>query len=252
MIKRLLMMCSLGVLATAGVAPAAVITFDDIPAGSFVGAQYFLSHGVLIAADNARPTGPDVATTFNSNQSSPWDVDLVYAWNGGNLNGQRLNNLLSIAENVTDSNGNGLIDRPDDENRGGQLFFTFTIPISSFGLDVIDMEVLGSDGVTPNSFLSTLSFYNDQSLIRTIRFSEFTDPLSPFYDPTIIYGNNTANRIDPVTAEQLGVNEFDAVVVFFNYSHSMDTLDFETVPEPTALSLALALPALAMRRRRRA
>lgn len=248
-ISRALLFLGSGVALLAPGAQGAVVNFDDLPAGSFVGAQYF-SQGVLIAADNNHPSHPDVATLFNSNLDTSWDNDIEYAWNGGNLQDTRLNNLLIIQENLRDNNDNGLLDRPDDERQGGRLAFSFHVPIVSFGMDIIDMEIIGESGQR-NADLSNIQFYNNGVLIAQIAFSEFVDPLSPFFDATIEYGNNSANRIQPIFAEQLGVDQFTAVVVNFNSSHAMDTIVFEPIPEPSTAALVLGLPAMALMRRRR-
>ena len=58
-----------GVLYTSTSASSAVIDFNNLPAGKTVGAQYFASDGLLIAAENAVATAPDTAITFNSELS---------------------------------------------------------------------------------------------------------------------------------------------------------------------------------------
>jgi hypothetical protein len=78
------------------------------------------------------------------------------------------------------------------------------------------------------------------------------DPDSPFYDPTVRYGDNSANRIEPIAARDLGMPFFDRVVLNFGGSGGTDNLFFTPVPEPTSLvMLGLAVPALSLRRRRR-
>ena len=50
-----------------------------------------------------------------------------------------LGNLLIIAENDIDGNGDGFIDNPDDAGvrPAGALFFDFNSPLTSFGIDIL-------------------------------------------------------------------------------------------------------------------
>lgn len=245
-----------GVLALAPHIQGATVTFDNLPAGAFVGSQYFLSDGLLIAAENNRPNGPDVATLFNSEDpNATQDEDLsrvqtgddayAFGWEPGNIpRNTVLNNLLIIAENVRDTSpDDGLIDRPDDEGDGGRLFFSFSTPINSFGFDLIDMQ-------DDNALNGGVSFYNNGTLIDRIAFSEFTTNGGTYYDPTVQYGENTANRIRPITAASLGVGQFNAVVVDFATSSAMDTIVYTPIPEPAAAALLLGLPMMGLLRRR--
>jgi hypothetical protein len=51
-------------------------------------------------------------------------------------------------------------------------------------------------------------------------------------DPTIEFGNNTANRIDPVSASRLGAARFDEVQIYLGGSAGVDNIRYNTIPEP--------------------
>ena len=48
-----------------------------------------------------------------------------------------------IAENTTDADGDGLVDEPDDEAKGGKLMFTFQGPTKVYSIDLVDIEEKG-------------------------------------------------------------------------------------------------------------
>ncbi len=157
--------------------------------------------------------------------------------------GEVLGNLLIIAENDTDADGDGRIDIPDDE-RGrpaGSLFFDFTIPITSFGFDLIDVE-------GPQEFGSgfVAFFFGGQELDR-IGFGDLSG-----LDPSVVFGDSTANRILPITAASLGIEPFQRVEINLGGSAAVDNIVATPVPEPaTWLLLGAGLAALLRLRRRR-
>jgi hypothetical protein len=244
-------LCAIPVSARAGGTGDAVkLDFNNRPAGSTVSNQYS-AQGVTISVQR-RSSGPDVVTLFNTGRRGEPDTDLESPYTGGNLApGGPGGNILIIPENNTDSNKDGLIDQPNDEgNRpAGDIHFDFTRPITSFGFDLIDVEGPAEFNNNAGFFAS---FYRAGNLEKRIGFGEFIDPKSPFYDPTVRYGNNTANRIQPITATRLAVPQFDRVVLSFGGSGGTDNIIFRPVPEPSALGLlAVALPTLLRRRARR-
>ena len=110
--------------------------------------------------------------------------------------------------------------------------------MSSFGFDVVDIE-----GVVQE--LSSLEFRSGGSLLATVNFSDFTDNSSMFYDASISFGNNSANRVQPITASQLGISGFDEVVINVGGSSAFDRI---VVPAPASCLLALAGLAIIRRR----
>ncbi len=225
---------------------AAVLPFDNIGTGSFVGSQYFIQHGVTIAATNNNPAHPDVATIFDTNKTGTPDKDLQTGWVGGNLVGVNLGKILIVAENVKDSDNNGRIDAPDDERDGGNFFFSFSRPIQIIGLDVIDVEF-----ATPIDYLE---FFTNGVSTGTIGLDQFTNPSSPFYDPTIAYGDHTANRISPFNVARLGLPAFNGLIIHMGECAGVDNINFTpatAAPEPGMGLVAIGLPLLLGMRRRR-
>lgn len=208
-------------------AHAGLITFNDLTHGTIVDNEYTASHGLTISAVNIGG-GPDIATIFDSTTANSTDPDLVgppvHPWQGGNLapNGQ-LGNLLIIAENAIDNNQDGILDNPDDEGSrpAGSLFFDFNSPITEFGFDLVDVE--GISEINQNSGYMA-SFYLGSSELARVSFASFIDPLSSYYDPTVQFGNNTANHLAPITAGSLGLLEFDRVEVNFGGSAGIDNI----------------------------
>ena len=74
-------------------------------------------------------------------------------------------------------------------------------------------------------------------------------------DDTIEFGDHSANRVQPITANFLGVAEFDAAVLKLGGSGAVDNILFDStrpIPEPAAGSLlGLGLVGLAARQRLR-
>lgn len=211
-------------------AQAAIITFNELAHGTIVDDEYEFSNGLTIYAQN-RGGGPDVATIFDSSQPNSRDPDLVgpgaSTWSKGNLApGQHLGKLLILAENDIDRNKDGLIDNPDDEGSrpAGSLFFEFDSPISEFGFDLVDVE--GPAEITKDSGYAATFYLGPDELAR-VSFADFVDPMSTFYDPSVVFGNNSANRILPLTAANLGLLEFDRVELNFGGSAAIDNINWD-------------------------
>lgn len=63
------------------------------------------------------------------------------------------------------------------------------------------------------------------------------DSAGPFHEATISSGNNSAECIDPITADQPGLLHFDRVGINFGESASVDNIRFNPVPEPASMLL---------------
>ena len=239
---------ALPVVAFAGALPPQRIDFNGPPAGSTVSNQYG-SQGVLISVQR-RSSGPSVVTLFNTGRKGEPDTDLETPYVGGNLAPAGPGgNILIIPENADDRNRDGLIDQPNDEGSrpAGDLHFDFTMPVTAFGFDLIDVEGPAEYNNNAGFFAS---FFRDGNLERRVGFGEFVDPDSRWYDPSVRFGNRTANRIEPITAAQLNIPYFDTVVLSFGGSGGTDNIIFTPVPEPAALALlGLVAPLLLTRRR---
>ena len=213
-------------------AEAFVLDFDDLPQGDIVSSQFLKTNGVTIFAKNFG-NGPGLAIIFDSLNPTGGDNDLAGPpWEGGNLASGNtvLGKILIIAENDVDLDLDGLIDFPDDEgNRpAGSIYFDFENPMCSVGFDLIDVE--GPSEFGRNSgFVAT--FFMGGSELARVGFDQFINENSMFYDPTVEYGNNKANRILPITVESLStftgtsITAFDKVEFNLGGSSAIDNID---------------------------
>ena len=236
--------------ARAGAPGGTLIDFNDHQPGTIIDNEY-AGRGVTISVQRTS-SGPAVATLYNTGRTGEPDPDLQTPFENGNLAPSGPGgNVLIIPENATDSNKDSRIDQPNDEGSrpSGQFTFDFSVPVTQFGFDLVDVE--GPAEYNSNSGYFA-SFYLDGNLEARVGFGSFVDPASPFYDASVRFGDNSANRIRPITARDVGMPFFDRVVLNFGGSGGTDNIIFTPVPEPSALGLVgVALPVLTMLRRRR-
>jgi len=235
-------------------ASAAVIAtkldFESRKHGEPINTQYVSYAGITISGQNAVAGHPNLAIVFDSNKTGTYDPDEEFPWNGGNLTGVKEGKMLIIAQRGDDANRDGLIDIPDDEGHrpAGVMKFAFNSPQTTFGLDLIDVE--GS--VEYNSTSGFLSFRSGGKEVARVGWGAFVTPGNKFYDPTVVYGNNFANRIKPITNVQLGVSSFNEVWVNAGGSMAVDNLVWTNTPVPEpATAATFCLAGLAMHARRR-
>ena len=233
----------LGVVSAAHAEPIEA-TFESLVHGEIITSQ-FSDVGMSIEALNFHlPEAMPIA--FNTAYINTADPDLQGPpWAGGNLApGTILGNVIIVPENMTDANNDGIVDNPDDEGArpAGELSFAFDEMITGFGFDVLDIE-----GVTQEATM--LEFFRYGDSMATISFDEFVDPLSPYYDSSIEFGNNSANRISMITAESMGFDGFTSVLIHLGGSSAFDNI--VTIPAPgSAAVLALSGLTLVSRRRK--
>ncbi len=221
---------------------------------------------VTVTADNWN-NDLDLAVVFDTTARRTADRDLQGVndrgrggWKGGNLAADRVNvgNVLIIQEqnrNTRIVNGGRSVNIADDEGRrpAGELYFSFDDAVTSFGFDLIDVEGTAefSDG---SGFFATFS---DLTTTVQVAFRDLIDPLSRFYDSTVAFGDNSANRIRPITAEQLGLESFREVSVNLGGSGGVGNINFvkadapTAAPTPSAAAAGLGLLGLLSARRRR-
>lgn len=242
---------ALVLLAAAGLPVAAAsaqttIDFSGLGHGKQVTTQY-AGLGLTVAANNfSKPF--DMAITFDTTRTGTADPDLEDPWERGNIASNAiLGNVLIIAENNRDANNDGFIDSPDDEgNRpAGEFIFTYFSAITSFGFDILDIEGTAQEN-------GSIRFISGSTTLKTVTFAELVNPLSPFYDSTIVFGDESANRIRPFTTASLGVGPFDKIVIRLGGSGAVDNLTWTPtiIPAPGVAGL-LAVAGLAATRRRR-
>jgi hypothetical protein len=229
-------------------APASALTLAfDGDHGELITDDYLADFGITIEVDRLSP-GPAIAMLYDSLVTGGLDYDLEQngGWSLGNLSpGSVLGTLLVIPEDVEDGNGDGLVDQPSDEGDrpAGRISLIYSTSITEFGFDLIDIEIMEEMGF--------VEFYSGAALVGTVQFSDFIDPTSPYYDPSIVFGDDSANRIQPILASAFQASGFDKVIVQLGGSGAIDNVT--AVPEPTTLALLGAgLGGLAFLGRRRA
>ena len=239
--------CVVVTLSMGAPAGADLIDFDSLQVGEIVNEQ-FAGMGVHIEVINDRHTSINLGIIFDSFGSSGHDRDLEGPpWSRGNASSDVFANLLIIAENDEDDNNDDLIDDPDDEAGGGSIIFRFDIPMIEFGFSLIDIEN------SEHGHGASVMFFNDEVFVGMVDFSDLVDSGSAFFDPTIVFGNHSANHIQPMSFFN-GIDplEFNEVRFVLQGSGAIDNIFFTTIPAPGPLAPLLFSLLAAVRRRRRA
>jgi hypothetical protein len=104
------------------------LDFNDLPPGTILSEQY-ADLGVHISAQ-ANGDHPDAVIVFDTNAPPTHDPDLAVD----------IGNIAVLAENVRDSNGDGLVDDPDENNFGGTVTFTFDQDVSIGSFVFVDHD----------------------------------------------------------------------------------------------------------------
>ena len=104
------------------------IDFAGLPAGTIIGEQY-ADFGVHISGV-ANEGFPDALIVFDTNAPPTHDPDLAVD----------IGNIAIFANNLTDSNGDGLVDDPDENNFGGTATFNFDQAVTIGSLLWIDKD----------------------------------------------------------------------------------------------------------------
>ena len=238
-----LFVAAFAVAGTASATPSpVVITFDDdgYVHGSVINSATSAGAGqsIRLGANN-RQKDFNYAVTFDSEiQGTTGDPDLQAPWSGGNIQDEDLGLVLIIQENDTGCD-TGVCSNPVAEPGipAGNFTFYLDMPASSFGLDLIDVAE-GEDGF--------LRFYPEDNWGGFVDL-DFKDLLSGFD-----LGINYANRIAPIAAEDLGLEQISRVDVKFYESGAVDNLTFVPIPEPaTALMVGGGLVAFGLAQRAR-
>jgi len=185
--------------------------------------------------------GPDLGVIFDSNDfSEPEDRDLQGpSWSGGgnlaiDADNTVLDKLLIIQEDGFDDGGVISTD-PDDEGSrpAGSIYFDFNTAIDSFGFDLVDVE--GPTEFGHDSGYSAAFFDMNGVELARVGFGDFITNGDPFFDSTVGFGDNSANRISPITAAALGVNPFSRVEINLGGSAAVDNITYTVaVPLPSA------------------
>lgn len=207
------------------------ISFDESSKG--------LQHGSLFSGDEYADLGGGVKFTvdskgahdqlmiFDTDETGTADSDLENPFAGGNLQGRRnLGNALIIAENILDSNKDGIGDSPDDEANGGTIGVIFgNTRIQSVGFSLYD---------TPENKDSDVSIVFKDGKGNSVTWVA-GDLIA--HGTNVSFANHHGNEFKNISAKQLGLSNIQAID--FNIeSGAVDSLHFcATVPEPSALAL---------------
>ncbi|BAM04661.1 hypothetical protein [Phycisphaera mikurensis] len=239
------LLAALALPAVAGLpAAAATIDFDDIEAGSSLSD---LGGGVTVTAFNASDDAPGSAVAYDfdghpelayGGQQAPFD-------GGGNVAaGTDLGNGIAIQ-------GPDAFRILEFRRPAGHLRFDFAEPIGAFGFTVVDVE--GPSEFTTDTGYFVAAFSGGEEVLR-VDFADLVTPGSAHFDPSVAFGNNTANRIAAFSAELAGAASFDSAIVALGGSGVVDevvTTEAAVVPTPAAAGAGLVvLAGLAARRRR--
>jgi hypothetical protein len=225
------------------------IDFASLSHGEIINSQFAgMPIGVEVSAEN--PNRPwDLAAAFDTTLTGTFDPDLEGppsgSWSMGNIPAnENLGVLAIISESGEDPNNPGFVTRPDDEGSrpAGALFFDFAQDITAFGFDLVDIE----SPLLESSELIFKDAGGDE--LASVQFAQFVMPGDAFFDPTIKFGNNSANRIQPITADALGIAGFRSVEMRIGGSAGVDNVRF--VPTPGAVALLGLAGGLAATRRR--
>jgi hypothetical protein len=118
-----------------------VVDFAGLPAGTALD-QQLAADGIHMSAVAYQRDGerqrPDKLIVFDSNASGTPDPDMEAG----------IGNLAIIAENDTDSNGDGLVDVPNDSIRGGKQIYTFDHDRSVNSFVIVDIDHRGIHSAT--------------------------------------------------------------------------------------------------------
>lgn len=219
-----------------------VLSFDDLPGGVVLTKQV---PGLTVSGVNQHEDAPDAALVYDFTAYP----ELAYGgqqfdggWDGGNLAG-------------FNTQGKGLVVAGPDPTKmlerrrpSGDLVFEFDEAITAFGFTIIDVE-------GPEEFVTDTGYFVEFShrgnTLQQIDFADFVSAGSPYYDPSLEFGNHTANRIQMISAEQVGSWAFDKVTVAFGGSSVLGEVNYEAVPTPTAVLGGLSMLALMMLGRKR-
>lgn len=239
-------LCAIG--AAGSVASASVVTFTGLGNGEILNTQFSAApDNLTISAINPNRSH-DLAAVFDSLLPSVPDPDLNGPpWAIGNLAPSTvLGNLMILSERDEDAGNPGFVLGPDDEGArpAGQIILDYSVAFTTFQIDVVDIEGNVEE-------FSSLEFYSGGALVGTVNFTDFGDNSSAFFDATVQFGNNSANRLPIITAADFSVANFDRVIINVGGSSGWDNISASGfIPAPGTIAFGLCgLGALARRRR---
>jgi hypothetical protein len=186
------------------------------------------AEGRLVAFDT-RERG-----TRDRDLEGPNDTD--GQWSRGNVDPLNpLGTVLIIqgpGETVSRPSGvdDGYVAWPDDEERSsegqrpgaGEIVFEFDGPVSAFQFTLIDIEPTQAFRDRTGSYVA----FSQGTKRVAVPFADFVDPDSAYYDPSVRFGDHSANRIRPFHANELGLQQIDRVVINFGGSGAVGQIGY--------------------------
>ena len=242
--KQALLLPALGLLLGMSAAQPSgaqlVLDFDSLAHGDVIDTLEFKSsHGVTVTqVINFGSSGsvPNVGVGFGTSQtgtSSPTleEGDPANRWLAGNLQGgASLGRAMIIQENDLGVAG-GTASDPKADAAGGLIVFDFDSLVSEVGFDLIGVD----DAQNHHIFGRVVAIHKDalgtETTVASIQFSEFS-AAGPYFDPTVTYGINTANRIAP-TGNLLSFGQgFNKLQFLLFGEAALDNLTWAVQPAP--------------------
>ena len=251
-----LLTAALASTALASAASAAtVIDFNGIATGTTVTTQV---SGLTVSASSPYADSPEQVFAWDFNGSPQFEFAGQQApFTSGNATGRDLGQGLALRGPEGVLTGFGVlptaIPTPLEKRRpAGTINLAFGYELDSFGFTIVDVE--GPEEFETNTGFF-IDFLSDGVDVGSFDFASFvTDDDSMVYDPSIQFGDRSANQIQPITAAMLGVDSFDEVRISLGGSAVLAqvTVNPVAVPTPSAALAGLGLlGAGALRRRSR-
>lgn len=97
-------------------------------------------------------SGPSLAIAFDSANPTGGDDDLATPGPGSG-NDFAFGNVMIVAENGVDLDGDGLVDVPDDNVSGGVLFYDWDSPVLLSSTTLLDVDISDPAGATCRTYL---------------------------------------------------------------------------------------------------
>lgn len=240
------------VIAT-GASAQTVLSFDSIPNLETVTTQ---APGLTVSASSNFADSPEQVFSFDFNgfpefqfagQQAPFTSGNAVGF--GDF-GQGLALRGAPGALTGFSQPGGPFPTPLEARRpAGTVNLEFDTALTAFGFTIVDVEGPEEFETGTGFFIDFLSGGVD---IASFDFADFVTEGTDLFDSTIVFGNNSANQIQPITAASLGVESFDEVRISLGGSAVIAQVTVTAVPTPTAALGGLALlGAGALRRRTR-
>lgn len=199
---------------------------------------------IAIGQANRFHPGQSLLVAFDTRERETRDPDLEgpdgtgRGWSIGNLTDstRSIGTALIIQDAGPDFAGftdstQTTVREPDDEERrsggtqpgAGEIRLDFVNPIKALRFTLIDIE-------PTDAFKNRTAYFarfSGGGKSAQVAFADFIDPASPFYDESITFGDHSANRIQMITAEQLGLSAIERVVINFGGSGAVGELSYE-------------------------